>query len=519
MAKRRTTKEFIELSKQIHNNRYDYSLVDYINKEKKVDIICPIHGVFSQKAGLHLLGSGCPKCSYVYRGNLSKKTLNDFIIEAKKIHNDFFSYEKFNYVNAHTKGVIICPIHGEFEQNPNDHLQGKGCPKCNMSFLEKEIFSFLMRHKINFECQKSFEWLGKQSLDFYLNDYNIAIECQGKQHFGCGGWSNNYDFVTQKERDYIKKELCEINGVKIIYFSHFPIIYDDFYTEENTFNNVEKMFFEKIGIKRNHWTEEVSNYFTNLLINDCEKDILDIFYIDLIDNSEKKVPYNFEINRLKNNRKNGKMTFHIFEDEWLYKKEIVKSRINNILGRNNNKIYARKCLIKTVGNKESKEFLEKNHIQGNVNSKYNLGLYYQNELVSLMCFGNLRKNLGSNARNGEYELLRFCNKLNTSVIGGASKLLNFFRIQYNPIQIISYCDLRWSNGKMYEILGFTLSHVSRPNYFYINKNNKIRENRFKYRKDLLVKEGFDENKSEHDIMLERGIYRIYDCGCKVYILK
>ena len=118
----------------------------------------------------------------------------------------------------------------------------------------------------------------------------------------------------------------------------------------------------------------------------------------------------------------------------------------------------------------------------------NLGLYHQNELVSLMSFGKLRKNLGSNARNNEYELLRFCNKLNTSVIGGASKLLNFFKVKYKPIKIISYCDLRWSDGKMYEILGFTLSHISRPNYFYINEDKKIRENRFKYRKDILVKE-------------------------------
>ena len=519
MTKRRTTQEFIEIAQKIHNNKYDYSLTEYKNKESKVKIICPIHGVFEQQPNLHLRGSGCPKCSYIYRGNLYKKTLNEFINESNKIHNNFFSYEKFNYVNAHTKSTIICPIHGEFEQNPNDHLQGKGCPKCNMSFLEKEVFSFLLRNEIKFEYQKYFDWLGKQSLDFYLNDYNIAIECQGKQHFGYGGWTDEYDFFQQKERDCQKKTLCNENNIDILYFTHFPIQYDDFYTEKNTFNSVERMFFGKIGIKQKTWIEEVSAYFNDLNIDEYQKRRLDIFYIDLIGNSEKKVSNNFEINRLKNNRKNDKMTFHIFEDEWLYQKEIVKSRINNILGNNKEKIYARNCDIRIVENKDCRVFLEKNHIQGNVNGMCNLGLYHQNELVSLMSFGKLRKNLGSNARNNEYELLRFCNKLNTSVIGGASKLLNFFKVKYKPIKIISYCDLRWSDGKMYEILGFTLSHISRPNYFYINEDKKIRENRFKYRKDILVKDGFDKNKSEHEIMLERGIYRIYDCGCKVYVLK
>ena len=131
-----------------------------------------------------------------------------------------------------------------------------------------------------------------------------------------------------------------------------------------------------------------------------------------------------------------------------------------------------------------------------------------------MTFGNLRKNLGSTSKEGCYELLRFCNKLNTTVVGGASKLFKHFLKEYKPKEVISYCDRRWSEGNLYEMLGFEFSHNSKPNYFYVI--NGKRENRFKYRKDILVKEGFDPNKSEHEIMLERGIYRIYDCGCKVY---
>jgi len=133
-----------------------------------------------------------------------------------------------------------------------------------------------------------------------------------------------------------------------------------------------------------------------------------------------------------------------------------------------------------------------------------------------MTFGSKRMVLGSKRNDNTYELLRFCNKLNTSVIGGASKLLKYFIKTYQPKEIISYADRRWSNGNLYNNLDFKFSHNSNPNYYYVI-NNK-REYRFKYRKDVLIKNGYDKAKSEHQIMLEIGIYRIYDCGAICYKL-
>lgn len=131
-----------------------------------------------------------------------------------------------------------------------------------------------------------------------------------------------------------------------------------------------------------------------------------------------------------------------------------------------------------------------------------------------MTFGKNRINLGKSYLDGEYEMLRFCNKLGYNVVGGASKLLTYFIRTFKPIKIRSYADRRWSKGNMYEKLGFELVRYSPPNYYYVI--NKIRENRFNYRKDVLVKNGFNKNKTEHEIMIERGIPRIYDCGCLVY---
>jgi hypothetical protein len=181
------------------------------------------------------------------------------------------------------------------------------------------------------------------------------------------------------------------------------------------------------------------------------------------------------------------------------------------LGLTQTRIFARKCEIKYVDTKTKTQFLIENHIQGPVGSKFNLGLYYNSELVSIMTFGKKRLNLGfKQSKNDEYELLRFCNKLNHIVVGGASKLLKKFISDQSPKEIISYADKRWSDGNLYKKLGFSFVKETVPNYYYIV--SKKRESRFKYRKDVLVSLGFDKNKSESEIMEERGIRKIYDCG-------
>ncbi len=214
----------------------------------------------------------------------------------------------------------------------------------------------------------------------------------------------------------------------------------------------------------------------------------------------------------------GIQLIHVWEDDWMYKQDIVKSMILNKLGKTINKIFARKTIIKEItDNKLIKEFLENNHLQGFVGSKIKIGLFYENDLVSLMTFGNLRKTMNSKSDNNQYEMLRFCNKLNTNVIGGASKLFNYFIKTYNPKQVISYADRSYSNGDLYEQLGFKLQDITAPNYYYVIDG--IRKYRFGFRKDILIKEGYDPSKTEHEIMLERKIYRIYNSGNYKFIKK
>lgn len=225
---------------------------------------------------------------------------------------------------------------------------------------------------------------------------------------------------------------------------------------------------------------------------------------------------NYHLNKTIECNKKGIDLLHIFEDEWLEKSVIVKSIIKNKLGLCDKRIYARNCEIRVVNKSEEKLFLNSNHIQGFVGSNVSYGLYHNGELISIMTFGGLRKSLGYNSKNGSYEMLRFCNKLNYSVVGGASKLFKHFVKKNNPKQIISYSDMRYFDGSLYNKLGFELVNQTKPNYFYVINHN--RENRFKYRKDVLVKEGFDKSLTEKEIMKSRGYNRIWDCGNKKWVI-
>lgn len=219
-------------------------------------------------------------------------------------------------------------------------------------------------------------------------------------------------------------------------------------------------------------------------------------------------PKNYHLQKTIDCNENGISLIHIFEDEWLYKKDVVKSIIIGKLGLTPNKIHGRKCEIMEINSKLSKSFLNENHIQGNVNSKIKIGLYYNKKLISVMTFSKGRILMGG--KKDEWELNRFCNLLNHNVMGGASKLLNYFIKKYKPNKIVSYSDIRIFDGGMYGKLGFERISQSKPNYWYVVKD--IRQHRFGYRKSILIKEGFDRTKTEKQIMFDRKIYRVYDCG-------
>ena len=229
-------------------------------------------------------------------------------------------------------------------------------------------------------------------------------------------------------------------------------------------------------------------------------------YNGLYWHSEVRNPPEYHINKTKLAIAKGIKLIHIWEDDWLLRKDIVKSRIKNALKVSPKKIYARNCIIEEIDYKTSNNFLLKNHLQGGCPSKYNIGLFNKGELVALATFGG-RKISGSK----ENELLRFCNILETNIIGGFSKILKYYINKYKPEKIITFADICWSSlDNFYTTCGFKFKNITGPNYYYIVEHKRL--HRFNFRKDVLVKQGFDKDLSEKEIMQKRGIYRIYDCG-------
>ena len=234
MTKKFTTEEYITKCREKYGDKYDYSKVEYKGSKSKVTIICPKHGEFQIRASNFLQGHECNKCGIEHKPQCKAITKDEFIERAKQIYGDKYDYSKVEYVNNKTKITIICPKHGEFKQTPSEHLRGFGCPICKSSHLERDIRELLKESHIVFEEQKRFDWLGLQSLDFYIPSKKIAIECQGKQHFKplkFFGGINGY--MAQKERDTRKEKLCRDNCINLLYYA------------EKKYNNDDKIIIDK----------------------------------------------------------------------------------------------------------------------------------------------------------------------------------------------------------------------------------------------------------------------------------
>jgi hypothetical protein len=219
-----TKNEFINKAKKVHGDKYNYSLVNYINNKTKINIICPIHGIFEQAPSNHLTKSGCHKCS---RNLVAKKltmTTEEFILRANNMHGNKYDYSLSSYKGSHAKIKIICPEHGEFQQKANDHMCGYGCYKCNESKGEREIRNYLKNNNIIFTEQKKFSNCKNIKLlpfDFYLPEYNICIEFNGRQHYEpLDYFGGNKRFIEQQKRDKIKMEYCLNNNIPLIVIKH-----------------------------------------------------------------------------------------------------------------------------------------------------------------------------------------------------------------------------------------------------------------------------------------------------------
>ena len=543
-TKRLTEEDFIQKSKIKHGERYDYSKVRYgKNNYDLVEIICEEHGSFLQRPWAHLRGQGCPKCS-----NNTLMTNLVFIEKSKGVHDDKFDYSLTDYSGRRKDVTIICKKHGAFKQMARLHLEGWGCKKCKSSRLEDYLSHKLSEISEPFERDKKFiDCRNKKPLpfDFYLPLRNILIECDGIQHReSIEHFGGEERFEYQKTNDEIKTEFVKSRQIKLIRLESNSEI-EDFIQKLNIQEiNFNKSILKDITLDRvaaikkegDYLSKTDFNWYRNLDIKfqiDSFIESLEVDYTTdqanwIIGNNHILLIDNFrdcEINRDKNWLVNLKDELEkksinlivIYPEDWILKTDIVKSRIQNILQTNELKIGSRECKIIIPDNKSVFKFLEENHIQGKINASVKIALTYKGEIVSLMTFGKLRKNLGQKSKENSYELLRFCNKKNCTVMGSANKLMSHFKKIYNPKYVLSYADRCWTSidKNIYQKLGFNLVSKTPASYSYLVSDKKY--DRYRYRKDKLIEFGYDKDKwTERSICSSNLIFKIFDAGCLKY---
>ena len=346
-------------------------------------------------------------------------------------------------------------------------------------------------------------------LDKYGSDNITKSEKFRKSHYEISNDKNYIKYLSDK------KSLFKCDCGK----DHNFVIKSDNYIHRKSYNNKLCTICYPINdlssIKEKELVNYLKNIYDGIIIENYRDDLeIDIYlpglnigfeFNGLYYHSDKFKDKNYHIDKTNYFKDKGIRIIHIWEDDWVYKTDIIKSQIRNLLGMSE-KIYARKCVFKKVNKDEFKKFLGMNHLQGQDRSLHRYGLYYDNRLVSIMTFDKFAGRFRMGER--EWNLSRFCNKLNVTVIGGASKLLKNFIKNHNPKKIISYADNDWSEGNLYDKLSFNKISLNSPDYKYV-VNNK-RRHKSNYKKSKLGISGSKITESQY--MSDKGYHRIWDCG-------
>ena len=430
--------------------------------------------------------------------------------------------EKRRITNLDRYGVTTNLLHNDTKKKIKEtNLKIFGVEHNSQSEVVKEKKKQTNLKNCGVECNL-------MSDDFKIKSKITTLEKYGVEHTSLSSEIRKKQCVTKRKNKITEFAIHLGIDVKNISFdedmltiNNYCKIHDSFNITINQFHQRRFKYNNKICAKcypmkkQNSGSEiELKNFVKSLNFkqNNNNKKILgDRFEIDiLLPENNLAIEFDglywhstvyknndYHLNKTEECEKQGIQLIHVFEDDWMYRKETVKSIIKSTLGVFDYNIFAFKCTVIEIDSKASSDFLNQNHIQGKVDTTINIGLTYENELVSLMCFDLI---------NGEYELLRVCNKLNTRIMGGEVKQLSYFIEKYNPNSILASVDRRYSNGEYLKQIGFNFVENTEPNCWHFNTNELIRGK---------ILSNNNENQEEH----KGRILSIYDCGEMKFKLK
>ena len=542
--------DFIKKARNVHGDKYDYSKSLYLGSREKIEIICPLHGSFFQLATNHLSGKGCKECSKIQVIKNQSSNTEDFINKARNVHGDIYDYSLVNYKNNHTQVEIICKEHGKFLQSPKDHLSGRGCPYCGRERSNEDIKSRMMLSKDEF-IKRANEVHGER-YDYSLVNYKdtktkVEIICKEHGSFfqspnkhmqgnGCPACGRErtaeHNFLTLD--DFIRKAK-NVHGDKYDYSkslytgadNKLEIICEKHGKFEQTPHNHLKgtncpscgASISKPEIKLK---DLIKSFYKGEIITNSKNIIppmeLDIFVPTLnlaIEfnggywHSEKFKDKNYHIRKYNLCKSKGIRLVSIWEWEYLKDRDKIENFIKNLI-LEKKKLFARKLNIKEVDVNTQREFLESNHLQGYISCSLALGLYKDNELIQLMTLRVKSK------KDKLYEIGRLATKTGFTVIGGTKRLFKHLLSLVDFETIISYNNMDKFIGDTYESLGMIYESTSIP-YGWIRNTEYLP--RYQTQKSKLLKQGFDKNLSESEIMRSEGFEKIYFTGVSKFVLK
>lgn len=543
MAVGLTKNEFIAKAKLKHGELYDYSLVDYRGYLNPITIICKEHGTFQQKPNNHLFGSRCPLCSDISKSSKLLDSQDEFIAKAVAKYGDSYSYERVKYVSSKKKVTITCKKHGHFDVAPASFLMGHTiCSVCSGSKITTELFIERARqtHGDRYDYSKSVisgmhngitTIICKEHGEFEQNPGNHV---QGKGCNKCAGRlvSDTKSFIDEAiiihggKYDYsLVDYVSSVSKVKILCPDHGSF-------EQTPGNHLQGNGCPKCVSKISKPEIELFE-FVKLLCPDViqsDRKIIAPFELDMVipskmiaiefnglhyhsdRNSGKKDTYHYDKMVLAN--KSGYRLIQVWEDDWKWRRGVVEKTLGYILGGNKDRYFARKCTVEIADGKSSICFLEQNHIQGCLRRGIVYTLKFENEMVAAMIFHPVSSERGKVIDKSKWELGRYATT--GSVVGGASKLFSAFIKDHPECEsVISYSDNDWFDGKMYGTLGFKFDKAVPPDYKVVDGG--FRRHKINYKRSELEKrfgEKFNPLLTERENCRNNELYRVYNSGLK-----
>lgn len=555
-------------------NEYDYSKFQYLGATTKTTVLCKKHGEFVTSPTYLVNGCGCPTCGLEKKrafAETRKLGWGGFVSKAHIVHGDKYQYPEQTYIGNKSKVAISCPVHGVFQQKPNHHLRGQGCPECaNDSKRERnaEVSALVKEGLFSRLVIVNEQW--SYDLDSFQG-MSKPLKCQCRLHgpfaawpnnilnnSGCSGCGENKHKVATLARRVTLQEI-ESRG-RAAYGDLF-----DYHTVEQGLHGAMVT-----GVCTKHKTKWRQASFDHGRYNPCprcshhlskgedaifrfvstftsaeqrNRSILKPKELDIY-LPEAKLAVEYcgeywhslgnaeEVRGKKNNhrqkymdcRAQGIRLLTVYETEWLSRNYAIRRLLRNALGKGRGRLMARKCELQKVSSPDARSFYERYHPQGGDGTGNHYGLYWRGKLVACMRF-----TMGANDRGDDRErvwtLTRYATRI--TVAGAASRLFNAFIKEHNPREVKSFSDNRYFEGGMYESLGFALEHEGDADYQVWSPKLGLRP-KSHYQRRLLQKRldehGIDEvfdagtdTRTEAEMTYLMGARRIYDCGKKRWV--